>query len=271
MKTLYLSDLDGTLLHSNAQVSDYTTSVVNRVVQSGGLFSYATGRSHIKAAPIIAGLNIEIPVICHNGALTFDRHGKMLSKNLFTRDEVDFIASTMNKHDILPIIYAYINGVNNFSYIKHHYSGGMRKFLDDRINNPRRREVHTLEELFQGDVFDVICIEEAEKLDAISTAFSMYSDSITYGKDFYSDDLWFEMTAKNATKGIAALELKSMLACDKLVVFGDNMNDISMFSVADECYATANAVHELKEIATAVIESNDDDGVAKWLEKNVLI
>ena len=61
-----------------------------------------------------------------------------------------------------------------------------------------------------------------------------------------------------------------MLGCDRLVVFGDGRNDLSLFSVADECYAMSNAVPELKEIATAVIGSNDEDGVAKWLEENVL-
>ena len=42
-----------------------------------------------------------------------------------------------------------------------------------------------------------------------------------------------------------------------------------MFEVSDECYAVSNAVEELKAIATGVIESNEDDGVAKWLVDHV--
>ena len=38
-----------------------------------------------------------------------------------------------------------------------------------------------------------------------------------------------------------------------------------MFRISDECYAVENAVEELKKMATAVIESNNNDGVAKWL------
>ena len=56
-----------------------------------------------------------------------------------------------------------------------------------------------------------------------------------------------------------------MLGCDKVVSFGDGKNDISMFDVSDECYAVENADPELKRRATAVIESNDNDGVARWL------
>ncbi|MDR2568667.1 MAG: HAD hydrolase family protein [Oscillospiraceae bacterium] len=45
-------------------------------------------------------------------------------------------------------------------------------------------------------------------------------------------------------------------------------NRLSLFSVANEKYAMSNAVLELKKIATDVIDSNDNDGVAKWIEKN---
>ena len=61
------------------------------------------------------------------------------------------------------------------------------------------------------------------------------------------------------------VELKKLLGCDKVVSFGDGKNDISMFDVSDECYAVENADPELKRRATAVIESNDNDGVARWL------
>ena len=44
-----------------------------------------------------------------------------------------------------------------------------------------------------------------------------------------------------------------------------------MFKISDECYAVENAVDELKKIATEVISSNNQDGVAKWLLENVRI
>lgn len=71
-----------------------------------------------------------------------------------------------------------------------------------------------------------------------------------------------------ASKANAVLKLKNMLDCDKIVVFGDGINDIEMFRVADECYAVENAVDELKDIATGIIGCNDDDSVAKWLLEN---
>ena len=60
-----------------------------------------------------------------------------------------------------------------------------------------------------------------------------------------------------------------MLKCERVVVFGDGKNDIDMFELADEAYAVQNAHPDLKKYATAIIASNDDDGVAKWLAGNV--
>jgi hydroxymethylpyrimidine pyrophosphatase-like HAD family hydrolase len=72
---------------------------------------------------------------------------------------------------------------------------------------------------------------------------------------------------KQATKANAIKKLKEMWNCDRVVSFGDAINDIPMFQISDECYAVENAVDSLKELATGIIESNDNDGVAKWLRE----
>jgi len=73
---------------------------------------------------------------------------------------------------------------------------------------------------------------------------------------------------KKATKGNAILTLKEKLNCDKIISFGDAINDIPMFKISDESYAVENAVDELKKHATGIILSNEKDGVAHWLEEN---
>lgn len=76
------------------------------------------------------------------------------------------------------------------------------------------------------------------------------------------------MPAK-ATKAEAIRKLKELRGCSREVSFGDAVNDIPMFEISDECYAVDNAVEELKAIADGVIESNEEDGVAKWLMQHV--
>lgn len=74
-----------------------------------------------------------------------------------------------------------------------------------------------------------------------------------------------EIMPKKASKAEAIKRLKEIWRCDRVVSFGDAVNDIPMFEISDECYAVANAVPELKAYATGEIASNDEDGVAKWL------
>ena len=55
---------------------------------------------------------------------------------------------------------------------------------------------------------------------------------------------------------------------ERIISFGDSINDVPLFEMSDECYAVANAVEALKRVADDVIESNDEDGVARWLMEN---
>ena len=92
-------------------------------------------------------------------------------------------------------------------------------------------------------------------------------------KDTYKNDEgikihWLDIIRFDAGKDMGVLKVKELVEADKIVCFGDNINDIPMFNVSDEKYAVANAINEVKNLATALIGSNEDDGVAKWLEKN---
>lgn len=86
-----------------------------------------------------------------------------------------------------------------------------------------------------------------------------------YARDIYSDAQWLEIMPRAASKANAIRQLKEGWGFDKVVVFGDGINDLDMFEMADEAYAVENAAPELKEKATAVIGSNGEDGVARFL------
>lgn len=72
VKTLYLSDLDGTLLHSNERTGEYTNHVINEMTERGMTFSYVTARSFSTAQKVTAGLTAHIPLIVYNGAFIID-------------------------------------------------------------------------------------------------------------------------------------------------------------------------------------------------------
>ena len=272
MKTLYLSDLDGTLLGSDERVSVYTASVINRFVRGGGCFSWATARSIVTASKVTAGLNTDFPVICGNGAFIFaNSTHEILLSNFFTPEEVAFIREALENRSFYPTVSAYIDGRERLSYIKRHVTRAAQCYLDTRVGDPRFREVERTDELYVGSIYRINCMDTDEALSPIYDMIRADSRfSCLYQKEIYSSDFLCDILPVKATKANAALQLKALLGCDRLVVFGDERNDLSMFSVADEGYAVVNAVPELKEAATAVIGTNDSDGVAKWLEENVL-
>lgn len=267
MKTLYVSDLDGTLLRSNEQTSEFTNSTINDLVEKGMIFSYATARSYQTSHKVTKGLNARIPLIIYNGAMVVDNiDGSFMIKNFFGNDITDLL-NDLFENNVYPIVYSFINDVEKFSYVNDKCTVGMQKFLDTRKNDKRTNIVYSENDLLDGDIFYITCIDEKEKLKPL---YEKYKEQyhLVYQVDIYTQAQWLEIMPKNASKANALKQLKEQLCCDRLVVFGDGKNDIDMFELADESYAVENAVEELKSIATAVIESNNNDGVARWLSEN---
>ena len=265
-KTLYVSDLDGTLLRSNERTSDFTNEVINTLTEKGMLFSYATARSLVTAKKVTKGLNAKIPLIIYNGAFIVDNvTGEILKANYFGEPAGE-ILDKLFENEIYPIVYSYIDGVEKFSFVPELSTPGMKKFTDSRHGDIRTNVVRTPDDLRKGDIFYFTCIDEPEKLEPIYEA---YKDRFhcVYQKDIYTQDQWIEIMPLEASKANAIKQLKKIYGCEKVIAFGDGKNDIDMFELADEAYAVSNAHPALKEKATKIILSNDEDGVAKWLQE----
>lgn len=265
MKTLFISDLDGTLLRNSQKTSAYTNKVINALLKEGICFSFATARSFSSAKKAAAGITASFPLIVHNGAFIIDNERKgMLLENYHSFEDSHFLISELLEGGIFPVVYSLISGNEQFSYLPKAINKPTADFIESRKYDYRNNPVNSAEDLFLGNVFNIACIGEDEKLRIF---YEKYKEKYhcVYQKDYYSNEPWLEFIPKTASKANAAKQLASLLGCEKIVAFGDGLNDIDMFEAADEAYAVANAVPALKEIATAVILSNEEDGVAKWL------
>lgn len=265
MNTLYVSDLDGTLLRSDETTSEYTNSVINTLTEKGMLFSYATARSLVTARKVTKGLNAKIPLIVYNGAFVIDNvTDDILIANYFD-ESVYNVLDELFTNGIFPVVYAYIEGKEKFSFIPKLCTAGMKKFVDSRKGDIRTNVVETTNELKAGNIFYITCIDEPDKLKPLYDKYKSIFHCV-YQTDIYTHEQWLEIMPLSASKSNAIKQLQEMLKCRKLVVFGDGKNDIDMFELADESYAVQNAHEDLKKYATAIISSNDEDGVAKWLD-----
>ena len=267
MRTLYVSDLDGTLLRSDERTSDDTNETINRLTEEGMIFSYATARSFVTARKVTKGMEAKIPVVVYNGTFVIDQAiEKVLIANYF--DETVFgVLDDLFARGIYPIVYSYIEGMEKFSFFPELCSQGITSFLKTRKGDQRWNEVSSPADLKKGNLFYITCIGEPEQLETFYEKYrSLYH--CVYQVDIYSGEQWFEIMPKAASKSNAAMQLKKLLDCDRLVVFGDGKNDLDLFEIADECYAVQNADEELKKKATGIIGANDEDGVARWLREH---
>lgn len=264
MATLYLSDLDGTLLRSNQRTSSFTNETINRLVADGMLFSYATARSFNTARKVTEGLDAHIPLIVYNGAFIVDNcTHELLLTNLFTQDEANVILSDLLNSGLSPIVYC-LDDKERFVYNRNRINKDTQEYVASRQGDSRDTPVESDEKLRRNGTFYFTCIDTPERL---APLYEKYRDTFTcvYSKDIYSGTQWLEIMPKTATKAHAARQLARLLGCDRIVAFGDAVNDIPLFEAADACYAVANAATELKARATAIIGCNDEDGVARWL------
>lgn len=269
MKTLYITDLDGTLLTNKGGLKDRTAEMISRFNKKGTLFTYATARRFISAGRIMEKAEISLPVITMNGVIIADgKSGGVIKLNGFSENQLDEAKRVIAEKGEAPLVYAIIDGEQRASYLENN-TKRMNNFLKTRKNDNSLRPCKTYDELFQGDIHYITIInpiltEEVRKK-LFSTekgfAYNCYYDT------YYKEDLWFEAFSEKAGKSNAVLQLKEMLKAEELVVFGDNLNDLSMFKAADRRYAVANAVPELKAAANLVIGSNETLSVPRFVER----
>lgn len=267
MKTLYVSDLDGTLLRSEQKTSDFTNETINQLVKDGMLFSYATARSYLASAPVTSGLDVQIPLITYNGVMVVDNSDGSILLEHYLPDEIHDLLDEMIEKNVYPIVISMQDGRERMTYIPSKSSKETMKFINSRPGDIRFNPVETVEELHSGKIFYFMCMDQEENL---LPFYEKYKDTYQciYQIDMYHKDPWLDVLPKGTSKANAIKQVAEYYKCDKVVAFGDGMNDIEMFELADEAYAVANAVPELKAIATGVIGSNDEDSVAKWLKEN---
>ncbi len=137
MKTLYVTDLDGTLLRTDDTVSPFTINTVNGLVDKGMLFTYATARSLVSASVVTRGLSARIPVIAYNGAFIYNAEtGIPLYSLFFTPEESAFIISLLQSFRLYPFVYSFQEGIERLSWMSGTENEGCFNYLRKRKGDP---------------------------------------------------------------------------------------------------------------------------------------
>lgn len=267
--TLYATDLDGTLLAPDGKLTAESAAALNRLTESGVLFTYATARSFASAAPLVEALNLNCPAVTFNGVFVVDpKTGAHITESLLSDKSLDIAKEYIVSNGIAPLVYSYIDGIERVSYLADK-ADDVSGFIIPRKSDKRLRPVSGYKQLFEGSVFYITIVNPTDGLDILSEVFSS-DNGFSYNRmrDTYAPDIiWFEIFSKNASKAQALLQVKKLVGADRLVCFGDNKNDISMLRAADTGVAVANADSEVKAQADIVIGSNSENAVAQFINE----
>ncbi len=264
MKTLYITDLDGTLLGKNTEISDFTLSTVNSFVDNGGCFTIATARSIGSARMVVPTLKTNAPAVLMNGVFLTDLSaGKALEVYYFPENTVRQALNAFLSEGHFPNVYYFKNGrieveVSGFNnaYERDFFAARKKMFLDyNEVVNYRG-----------GDrVVYMNAVGEHDRLCRIADRLSHIGGvSYVLYADNYSDYYFLEAFSDKANKK-SGIERLRALGYDRIVAFGDNYNDLGMFEAADVAVAVGNACDDVKSAADIVIGENYNDGVAKFL------
>lgn len=274
MKTLYISDLDGTLLDSNASITQKTSEILNRLTELGLNFSFATARTAASAVRITAALKIKIPCILMNGVSVYDISEQRYIKNEYiNHSDADFVSDVFKRHNLYPFMYKIEKGILYAMY-KEFPNDTMKGFYELRKHSYGKPflKCDDFTEYTHSDVVYFTICDTFERLSPIKCEIEKNNAlKFTFYKDVYHPEYWFlEIFSHNASKYNAVNFLKEYCSFDKVTGFGDNLNDIPLFEACDMKVAVENAKSELKNIADTIIGDNNSDSVALWIEKNFL-
>lgn len=257
-----VSDMDDTLLDDDCKLSDYTLSVLKRCMECGIRIIPASGRAMTSMLPHLRQLNTGYPAIGCNGAQLIGADFSLLSCKEFDAELARELCAFMDSYGFYVQVYK-----DEFFYYatecepskQYKKSSGMKGMavgdLQTFLTFPTPK---VLGITHPEDVARVLPV--AEKHFAGRAAFSV------------SKPYFLEAEPPGVSKGNALKELSSIIGIDPMrtFVFGDSLNDLSLFDFTPNSVAMENGRAEVKAAARYICAPNHQDGVARFIEENIL-
>lgn len=260
-----LLDIDYTLTKNDGSLTDYTKEIIKKAKEQGIYVILCTGRSNIHAIQRSKDSNASPIVIADNGAIIYNyENNEILYKNEITKDILNKIWNISLKDNVDCVLNAIDTRYRHIKFADSKYIK-TNSYIND-INE--LQECVTQIVISSRDYKSMMNfkkeLENISELEITNT--NLYSNK---EKDYY----FYDINKKGNSKGKSIMKLIDRLNIniDEVVCFGDSMNDKSMFNVCINTVAMNNAEKELKKMAKYVTDySNDEDGVAKFIEQNIL-
>jgi len=255
---LVVTDMDGTLLNSNHEVSAEFFILFKKLKKNNIHFIAASGRQYFSIVDKLEQIKDDITIIAENGAFAMQGKNELFTSGLSldqVQKTVQLLRTIKNTHIVLcGKKAAYIETKDEIFesmfqqyYAKYEIVNDLTKLTDDTF--------------FKIAAYHFDC-SETHILPNIKQL-ENEMQVIVSGQN------WLDISHNNANKGFALNMLQDQLNISKeeTMVFGDYNNDLKMLELADFSYAMENAHPNVKKIANYLTKSNDENGVEQILEQ----
>ncbi len=271
MRRLFVSDLDGTLLNGQAKFSDYTLSTIKKGIENGLCFTISTARTPATALHILEPLQLQLPIMMMNGVLVYDMNtGEYIKKEVLSDSVVMVLLGLIKIKGLNCFLYGQTD--NEFhAYYDSVDSKSLNYFRNERIMkyNAKFTEVEDLTIVCDKNIVYCVLREPKEKLAGLYRELSVVKGvKADFYPDVYDEEYYMlEIYSERASKKAAVDFLRQYGHYDSIIGFGDNLNDKGLYDACDYFYAVANAHPEIQNMAHSIIPSNEEDGVARYIEQ----
>ncbi len=268
-------DIDGTLLTTRGEITPRTSQALNQARQLGVQVVLVTGRRFNSARELVLRLELDIPLVSHNGALT---------KNIETLEVVDFHPLDDGiARDVIN--FGRQHGVDMICNDDPH---GLGTMVIEGIS-PDNKAMHRYLDLYRSSVVEVPDLVKYVQAPQIQLTVSGRCDPTEefelklreamdgrvqiFKTRYRSYDLTIlDVLSTTASKGesLATIATRHGIAREEIMAVGDNHNDLTMLRYAGLGVVMGNAEDELKQMGFEQTASNEEDGVAQAIEKFIL-
>lgn len=277
--TLYVTDMDGTLLGADSRLSEESREIISDLSRRGYLITVATARTPATVVPLLEGTFTLPPAIVITGGALWDRgprpgysHVRYIEPalyasltDIFSRCGLSPFVYTLPRYEAgeTPVLQVYrspgipMNRAEE-SFVDERRGLRLKKF---HIGTPPPPPAADTTLLFFGMGPLARVLEAADIIGAsgLECTVSAYPDI------FLKDTGLLEVFPAGVSKAGAVRDLAQRLGAQRTVVFGDNLNDLPMMGVADVAVAVENALPEVKAAASVVIGPNTASSVARYI------
>jgi len=270
-RPIYITDLDHTFLRSDLSISDFSAEIWNKKAESS-IMTIATARSFQKSQELLKKIHVNAPMILLDGTVIITPERKLIDLKTINKELGDAIVDVGMQFDIDPFIIGVKDKELNEAFLyPRKLNDYQRDVLKGYKDDPRMQFNPSNQSMEQN--LKIVYFGYEEQLrplyEEIQKVFGT-SIEAKLSPEKYGGGHFLTLLHPEGDKAHAMKKVMEYLGRDhkEITVFGDSVNDLGMFKLAGTSVAVSNALDEVKAVADLVLpHSNDEDAVAKYLEK----